>query len=150
MTANTSTLATPEKAKRWCAGFLEAFAHTGTVKGACAVAGIDRSTAYRERHRNETFALAWHAVEEDATDELELEAYRRAINGSDLLLIFLLKARKSDMYRDNVRVEQDIKISATGAALVTDSALAKEGRGLLRRAAGAGGDVAGGPGGGDQ
>lgn len=90
--------------KDWEDAFLAAFEHAGTVSGACAVVGIARSTAYRERYRNESFEQRWHEVEDTTTDELELEACRRAKNGSDLLLIFLLKARKPGMYRENVKV----------------------------------------------
>src|SRR5207253_2000949 len=36
---------------------------------------------------------------------LEAVAIKRAHDGSDVLLIFLLKARRPDVYRDNHRVE---------------------------------------------
>lgn len=147
--------------------WLEVFELEGTVVAACKSTGVPRSTAYKWRQRDEAFALQWADVERATTERMEREAYRRAVEGvkrdvyhqgqvvgaerhySDVLLIFMLKARKPDMYRDNVTVKQDIKITA-GGAMVEDPKLAEEGRGLLRRAASTGGDVAGGAGGSDQ
>lgn len=109
--------------KGWTEKFLDGFRDRCTVSGACEVAGVDRSTAYRERQRNEEFALAWHDLEQETTDTLEREAFRRAAEGveepvyhrgeevghvrkySDTLLIFLLKARKPEMYRETHRFE---------------------------------------------
>lgn len=148
--------------------WLEAFEEGGTVVAACKASDVPRSTAYQWRSKDEAFLLAWHDIEEATTERMEREAYRRGVEGvdravyhmgkvigaerqySDTLLIFMLKARKPDTYRDNVHVKQDIKISAAGSALVENPALAEEGRGLLRRAASAGGDVAGGARGSDQ
>lgn len=147
--------------------WLEAFEESGTVVGACKSTGMPRSTAYLWRTKDEAFLLAWHDIEEATTERMEREAYRRGVEGvqrdvyhmgrvvgaerqySDVLLIFMLKARRPERYRDNVKVEQDIKVT-TSDALVSDPELAKEARGLLRRAASAGGDVAGRAGGRDQ
>ena len=57
------------------------------------------------RQRDDQFALAWADVEEASTEELERVAVRRACEGSDVLLIFLLKARRPEKYRDNVHVQ---------------------------------------------
>jgi len=136
---------------------------------ACKAAGISKSTAYDARHRDEEFALAWHDIEEQTTERMEREAYRRGVEGversvyhqgavvgaerhySDVLLIFMLKARKPAMYRENVKVEHT---GADGAPLgpmfVTDPKLAEDARALLRRAASAGGDEPSGLGAGDE
>lgn len=90
----------------WRPAFLAALEDTGTVVQACKAAQIDRASAYRERQRNEQFALAWADVDAKVTDTLERVAVHRAVNGSDRLLEFLLKARKPDVYRESyVRVE---------------------------------------------
>ena len=95
----------PKKRRDWRKPFLKAFAETGMVIEACKIVPIGRMTVYDERQRNEDFALAWADIEERSTEELEGEAIRRAKNGSDVLLIFLLKSRRPEVYRENVRVE---------------------------------------------
>ena len=74
--------------------FLEALAQGHTVASACRVAGVGRTTAYEARRRDERFALAWQELEEGAGEVLEAEGYRRAMEGSDRLMEFLLKARR--------------------------------------------------------
>lgn len=108
--------------KDWRPRFLEALGETGTVSEAVKVVGIGRATAYDERQRNEDFALAWADVIEASTEELEREAVRRAKNGSDVLLIFMLKSRRPDVYRDNVRLEHSGRVdSRTQVELPGDS-----------------------------
>ena len=102
----------------WRPKFLAALRETGLVKDACKVAAVGRSTAYEERQRNEDFALAWHEVETETTEAMEREAVRRAHEGweepvyqrgecvghvrkfSDTLLIFMLKSRRPEVYRE--------------------------------------------------
>lgn len=114
----------------WAPAFLEAFAEFGIVTAACGVAGVSRSTAYERRKLDEAFAAAWSDVETATTERMEAEARRRAVEGwvereelevahdedgnpyevrtlivrkySDTLLMFMLKARKPDMYRERV------------------------------------------------
>lgn len=92
------------------------------VSAACEAAGVSRRTPYDARGRDEKFAEEWDAIWERTTDEMEAEALRRATVGrlkpvfqhgrqvgevaeySDTLLMFLLKGRKPDVYRDNPRV----------------------------------------------
>jgi hypothetical protein len=97
--------ASPKKRRDWKPTFLSSMLESGTVTEACRAAGIDRSTAYRARQQDETFAIAWADVEERSTEELETVAMRRAIDGSDTLMIFLLKARRPEKYRENVKIE---------------------------------------------
>lgn len=93
------------------------------VSEACRVVGISRTVVYQERQRDEVFAVQWADVEEKTTEAMEREAYRRGVEGvekpvyqggklvgrvneySDTLLIFMLKARRPDKYRENVKVE---------------------------------------------
>jgi hypothetical protein len=118
----------------WRPVFLQALNDTGLVKEACRVAGIHRSTAYEERQRNEEFAVAWHDVEEETTERMEREAIRRAAEGvekpvfqggqqvgaireySDTLLIFMLKARRPERYRENVHVEHSGNVTIADLA----------------------------------
>lgn len=109
---------TPKKALD---AFIAALASGATVAEACAAAGIGRRTAYDHRRRDEAFALRWADAVEEGTEALEREAIRRAMEGSDTLLIFLLKARRPNVYRDRVSVDQttraeSMRVSAPSAA----------------------------------
>jgi hypothetical protein len=79
---------------------LSKFIEIGTVKGACVAAGVPRRTWYNWMESDESFAARVLAASEDVVDELEQEAIARAKNGSDTLLMFLLKARRPAVYRD--------------------------------------------------
>lgn len=120
----SNTRATPKKGE-WKGDFLKAFDREGLVSLAAKAVGIDRSTAYRARQADEDFALAWADIEEETTERMEREAWRRAVRGvrqpvyqggkrvgairkySDTLLIFMLKARKPEVYREQLKVVRD-------------------------------------------
>lgn len=142
------------KAKPWPSVFLELFAECGNVSEACRGAGIGRTTAYRHRQADEAFALAWHDVEEEATDKMEAEAYRRGVKGvlkpvfqkgeevgqirefSDQLLIVLLKAHKPEKYRERIDHRHSGDAPAAPPLDVSKLSLAeaKSLRALLRKA----------------
>ncbi len=101
--------------------FLAAFRETGNVRLACEVAKVGRSSHYRWREKDTEYREAFDLAKEDATDVLEAEAHRRAVEGweeavgwykgeaggtvrkySDVLLIFLLKSLRPDKYRERV------------------------------------------------
>jgi hypothetical protein len=76
--------ATPKKRwPKWARAFLAALGERGNVRLACESESvqIDRSTAYRLRESDPTFAVAWDAALEQAADLLEEEARRRAHDG---------------------------------------------------------------------
>ena len=125
-----ATKATPKKRRNWRPVFLATFRQTGNVLLSCHAAGIDRSTAYRERQRNSDFAAKWESAEQDATEALEAEARRRAMNSSDVLLIFLLKARRPAVYRENARVELT---GAAGGPVALSPVLAQVSDAVLER-----------------
>ena len=112
------------------AEFFALLADGNTVKAAAAAVGVTRQAVYALRKSDPDFWLEWQDSEEEGTEALEQEAKRRAVDGtvkpvfhqgrlvtdaagnpmgireySDTLLIFLLKARKPDTYRDNVKHE---------------------------------------------
>lgn len=113
----------------WKPAFLQAFRDTGLVAHACEIAGVGRSTVYEARALDEEFAVAWVQVEDEVSDVMERELYRRAVEGieepivsagklvthvlkySDSLLMFALKARRPEKYRDNVKVEHTGKVT---------------------------------------
>lgn len=103
--------------------FLRLLAELGTVTAAAAGAGISRDTAYRWKAEEPEFAAAWADAEEQAADDMEAEARRRAMAGvnepvyqggkkvgavrrfSDTLLIFLLKGARPEKFRERVSAE---------------------------------------------
>lgn len=113
-----STRSTLEKR----AEFLRLLANGHTVKHAAAAVGLARGTFYKLRDRDEGFKAEWNEAQEAGTQTLEQEARRRAVEGvkrpvyqhgalvghvreySDTLLIFLLKARRPEVYRERMDV----------------------------------------------
>jgi hypothetical protein len=89
----------------WRARFLAGFTKSGSVRGGCIHAGIHHSTAYRERQRSETFALAWADIEQQVTDQLEETALTLALAGEVRLIEFMLRARKPEVYREHHLLE---------------------------------------------
>ena len=88
--------------------FCQGLAATGRIDQACKAAGIARSSAFKWRKLHEAFAERWIEALDEGTTVLEDEMVRRAVDGdasankkSDVLLIFALKARKPDVYREN-------------------------------------------------
>lgn len=114
---------TPEKE----AEFLENLGETANVTASCKATGIARSTAYEWRDDSESFRKAWDTAVERGTDALEDEATRRAKDGvtkpvhykgervdevqeySDTLLMFLLKGRRPDKFRER----HDVAVSGS-------------------------------------
>lgn len=113
-----------ERTAKKRAAFLESLIETGgNVSRSCIVAGIGRQRVYEWRTDDLEFATAWDEAVESGTDELEEEARRRAFAGvdepvfyqgeecgtirkySDTLLIFLLKGRRPDRYRERVTID---------------------------------------------
>jgi len=71
------------KDKPWIAPFLENLAKTANVSASMRAAGVSRRALYDERRDNQAFAQAWLDALEDATDVLEAEIRRRAVEGTD-------------------------------------------------------------------
>lgn len=106
--------------------FLERFAELGNVTAVCRELKLRRATVYEWQEKDERFLIGFHEAEIQATEILEAEARRRAVEGvrqekgvyfrdeliatevkteySDTLLIFLLKARAPEKYRERYDV----------------------------------------------
>lgn len=95
----------PRAREGWKDRFIAALGDTASVTAACKAAGVDRSTAYRARREDSGFAVRWATCEAEVTETLERVAVKRAIEGSDLLVMFLLKARRPHTYRDRTTVQ---------------------------------------------
>jgi len=98
--------------------FLAAVAETGNITSAAKLSGLDRTNHYRWIQEDSTYAMAYKDALEQAAENLEREARRRAIYGvskpvfykgeecgtvqeySDTLLIFLLKGAIPEKYKE--------------------------------------------------
>ena len=76
---------------------------SGNVSLSASGAGLGRTTVYAAIRSNDTVRERIEDAKDTAVERLEYEARRRAVAGSDVLLIFLLKALKPAMYRDTYR-----------------------------------------------
>lgn len=115
------------------AAFLQNFAQHGVVLHACKEAGVCRGSFYKWLESDGQFKALYAQAEQDAVDELEREAKRRAVDGweepvyqkgeqvgtvrkfSDNLLIMLLKGKKPETYRE--RVDLNGRLGVTHAEL---------------------------------
>jgi hypothetical protein len=106
----------------WHAAFLAALREVPVVSRACEAVSIDRSTAYRAREADQSFAAAWDDAMETGVDKAEQEAFRRAVEGtekgvwhmgslvgservySDSLLSLVLKGRRKKVYADRTEL----------------------------------------------
>lgn len=105
--------------------FIQALTDTGNVSEAARAIGMSRQRLYEYREEDEAFKEEWDEAIEYATDALEKEARRRALEGwqepvfyrgdvagyvvkySDRMLELLLKAHRPAKYRDNYKGEDD-------------------------------------------
>jgi hypothetical protein len=110
----------------WGPRFIEAYRASGIVRLSATAAGIDRDTAYKRRRRDPRFAADWAQAEQDAIDILEAEARRRALGGSDALLMFLLRGHRPALYRERVDVRLDVRREAERLAAELDGVSADE------------------------
>jgi len=112
--------------------FLEAYKLAGTASEAARLTGIPRDTHKEWLKRSEAYRKAFEEADDAATEVLEKEALRRAVEGreetvyfngvpvgttrkySDVLLIFLLKAKRPDVYREryDARIQGALNIQS--------------------------------------
>jgi len=112
--------------------FLAAYRELGNITRAAKVVGVERTRHYDWLRDDQEYAAAFKLADEEAVENLEAEARRRAVEGlkrkkfdgrgnpvldpetgqqyeeheySDTLLIFLLKGAKPDKYRENRAVQ---------------------------------------------
>lgn len=101
------------------ARFLEAYKKTGGIFTAAAAVDIAGTTVWEWRQADAEFDAAFNALKEKDTETLEHVAKVRATKKSDLLLMFLLKGRKPETYRDSVKLEHSGAIIAAAADLTS-------------------------------
>jgi hypothetical protein len=104
MAISGRTVRTPEKGDRLLAKLAQGY----SVAAACRAEKIGRTADDGWRQADPAFAARADAAIEEGTDRLEDEARRRATlkdGASDTLLIFLLKARRPETYRERHAIE---------------------------------------------
>jgi hypothetical protein len=67
--------------------FLELLVDCSNVTLAAKAAGVARCVSYEHRKTDEVFAAGWEEAEQVATDRLEAEAWRRAVEGESEPLV---------------------------------------------------------------
>lgn len=104
--------------------FLRALSEGLHVCEAVRRAGVSRSTVYNWKNEDPAFAEAWDDAKEEYVDRLEVEATRRALAGSDTLLIFLLKSHRPDVYSERVRqtIEQKAEVTTVNEDAIRQNA----------------------------
>jgi AcrR family transcriptional regulator len=89
----------------WVKTFLEALRRCGNRTKAAALAGISRRAVYKHLKKDPDFKEVYEDALDEASDKLEEIAWARAEEGSDVLLIFLLKALRPWKYRERYGIE---------------------------------------------
>ena len=84
--------------------FLQAFRRSGVITHACEQSGVARPTVYRWLEKDEKFSIAFGIAVQESTEYLEQVAIKRAEEGSDQLLMFLLRAKNPERYRDRADI----------------------------------------------
>jgi len=82
----------------WAASFLKSLRLTGSLTSACCSAGVRKEEVYSRKAKDPEFARVFEEALELAIEDLEAEARKRALSGSDDLLMFLLRAYKPELY----------------------------------------------------
>ena len=121
----------------WCGFFLAMLILEGTIAAAAREAGVAYQTVMKYRRHHPEFAEQIQTAVELNTQRLEQEAQRRATKGvergiyfrgqivgkevtySDQLLIFLLKSRRPDVYRES---QTQVSVNAQAAAGIQQNA----------------------------
>jgi AcrR family transcriptional regulator len=90
--------------------FIKHFNELHYVTSAARVVDVNPRTVYRWYENDPEFAAKMDVATKAATEDLECIAEERAKKFSDTLLIFLLKARDPERFKDRVSTEIDIRV----------------------------------------
>jgi hypothetical protein len=90
-----------EMKRHWQNAFLAALEQTGSVTAAAEAAKISRVTVHENKRNDPAFSKLWDEALDVSADTLEDEARKRAFNGSDVLLMFLLKGIRPQRWRES-------------------------------------------------
>ena len=103
--------------------FLSAYASKFSIAATCGIVGVGRTTVFRWRETDPAFNEKFNAIDSQITDTLQARAITRALTDADqssaTLLIFLLKARLPEVYREKIVHEVNLRFANTLIADVT-------------------------------
>ena len=120
--AHRNSRKTPEAEAK----FIAALKLGKSIAAAARAAGVGRRTVYDWRDRDPTFAEAWDEGWDVGTDYLEDLALKAAEQGSERLLLALLKARRPERYaRTVVEHEGNIEVVLRHASETLDQKIAR-------------------------
>jgi hypothetical protein len=107
--------------------FLSAFRNSGNIRASCKDAGVSRSMVEYWKKTDEEFKDALASAQADAVDVVAAEVLRRALTGSDILLMFLAK-KLDPSFRDNAKwqIQGDGSNQPTEVRLVYGAAKKEE------------------------
>lgn len=110
-----------ERSPKKRAAFLAALEQGYSVTFARKKAGLERAALSAWRADDEDFAEAWDAAMEAGTDLLEDLARERVATGGDSLLMFLLKSRRPEKYRE--RHDHQVDAGVASGVLIAPAAI---------------------------
>ena len=96
----------------WRPAFLAMLRNAGVVRLACSAAGVSRSVAYQHRDFDPSFAAQWDEALEDACDLIEARGKALALEGSERMIEFFLRAHRRRVYGERL----DVTIAVQRAA----------------------------------
>jgi hypothetical protein len=96
--------------------FLRLMGQGCTVRAAAAAVALNFAMMYRKRNEDPAFAKRWDDAKRIRVDHLIAEAERRAVRGSDKLLIFLLQSYDPARFRH----QSSLDLTNSDGSLRTD------------------------------
>lgn len=89
----------------WVEPLLAIVSRNGSIAEATRTLNISSQAVYDYKLRNPSFATALKAAREEAVEMLEAVAFKRAQQGSDRLLMFMLEHLKPETYRSRLQID---------------------------------------------
>jgi len=111
----------PKRTSKRRAAFLQALELGYSATFARKKAGLERAELMAWRADEQDFDEDWDEALEDGTDMLEDLARERVATGGDSLLMFLLKSRRPEKYRE--RHDHQVDASVVSGVLIAPAAI---------------------------
>lgn len=99
----------PEERREIMVRFLRHYAKTGVLSYSADYAGTTVKTIRRWLKNYPKFKEKFEEMQDRFVDSLEMVAIERAREKSDTLMSLLLRANRPEKYRDNIKMDADVK-----------------------------------------